>query len=74
MKKLPHHAADDLLEIIHRRHTYGATIIATNRPIKDWGVILGDNAATSAILDRFLEEAEVFNIKGKSYRMNKKKK
>ncbi len=74
MKKMPPNAADDLLEIIHRRYNETATIIATNRPIEDWGVILGDNAATSAILDRFLDDANIFNIKGKSYRMNKKKK
>lgn len=71
MKKMPPHAADDLLEIVHRRHGYTATIIGTNRPIKDWGTILGDNAATSAILDRFLENATIFNIKGRSYRMKK---
>lgn len=47
---------------------------ATNRPIEDWGVILGDNAATSAILDRFLDDVSIFNIKGKSYRMQKRKK
>ena len=72
MPPLPPHAADDLLEIVHRRHGYTATIIATNRPIKDWGSILGDNAATSAILDRFLENTEILTIKGRSYRMKGK--
>ena len=71
MKKMPATAADDLLEVIHRRHGHSSTIIATNRPIEDWGVILGDNAATSAILDRFLQNAAVFQIRGKSFRMNK---
>jgi DNA replication protein DnaC len=73
MKKMPGNAADDFLEIIHRRHGSASTIIATNRPIEDWGVILGDTAATSAILDRFLQDAIIFAVKGKSYRMNKKK-
>ena len=45
-----------------------------NEPIEDWGIILGDNAATSAILDRFLDDISIFNIKGKSYRMQKSKK
>ena len=31
MKKMPQNAADDLLEVIHRRHMTGSTIIATNR-------------------------------------------
>jgi DNA replication protein DnaC len=69
MKKMPPNAADDLLEVIHRRHQNAATIIATNRIVSDWGTILGDNAATAAILDRFLESATVLTIKGKSYRL-----
>jgi len=74
MKKMPQSAADDLLEVIHRRHMTGSTIIATNRIVSDWNVILGDTAATAAILDRFLENAEVFTIKGKSYRLSNKTK
>lgn len=70
MKKMPQNAADDLLEIIHRRYQTGATIIATNRVVSDWGIILGDNSATAAILDRFLENSIAFNYKGaKSYRL-----
>ena len=73
MKVMPPYAADDLLEIIHRRYAKTATLIATNRPIEDWGTILGDNAATSAILDRFLDNALVLPFKGKSYRLNRPK-
>lgn len=74
MKKMPPNTSDDLLEVIHRRYNNTSTIIATNRPLEDWAVILGDNAATSAILDRFLDDAHVFTIKGKSYRMRNKTK
>jgi len=71
MKKMPQNAADDLLEIIHRRYQTGSTIIATNRVVSDWGAILGDNSATTAILDRFLENSVVFSFKGaKSYRLS----
>ena len=73
MKKMPPNAADDFLEIIHRRYGHTATIIATNRPIEDWSVILGDTAAASAILDRFLDNAEIISLKGaKSFRMGRK--
>lgn len=72
MKKMPQSAADDLLEIIHRRYQITSTIIATNRIVSDWGVILGDNSATTAILDRFLENVIAFNIKGSSFRLAKK--
>jgi len=71
MKKMPQNTADDLLEVIHRRYLSGSTIVATNRIVSDWGAILGDTAATAAILDRFLENATVFTIKGKSYRLSK---
>ncbi len=71
MKKMPPSAADDILEIIHRRYENASTIIATNRPINDWGTLLGDNAATAAILDRFLDKTTILSIKGKSFRLAK---
>lgn len=73
MKKMPVNAADDFLEVIHRRHGHSATLIATNRPVEDWGKILGDTAATSAILDRFLDQVQIVPFKGKSYRLNRPK-
>lgn len=69
MKKLPQQAVEIFLEIIHRRYMKRSTIIATNRPIEDWGKILGDNATASAVLDRFLENVHFLKITGKSYRM-----
>jgi len=69
MKKLSASAAEDLLEIFHRRYNHGSTMIATNRPIEDWGKILGDNAATSAILDRFMHNIHLLTITGRSYRL-----
>lgn len=71
MKNLKATASEDLLEIFHRRYHHGATIIATNRPIEDWGKILGDHAATSAILDRFLDNVHIIKITGRSYRLKK---
>ena len=69
MKPLTSRTTDSLLEIIHRRYQVGSTIIATNRPIEDWGNILGDNVAASAVLDRFLENIHFIKITGKSYRL-----
>lgn len=69
MRNLPAGAAEDLLEIFHRRYHQHSTLIATNRPLEDWAKILGDNAATSAILDRFLENVNLIKITGRSYRM-----
>lgn len=69
MKNLSPVANEILLEIIHRRYQKASTIIATNRPIEDWGKIFGDNATASAILDRFLENIHFMKITGKSYRL-----
>jgi DNA replication protein DnaC len=69
MRKLGPNAAEDLLEIFVRRHEKASTFITTNRPTQDWGVFLGDVPATTAILDRFLEHAEIVRMNGKSYRL-----
>lgn len=69
MKTLPANAAEDLLEIFHRRYHHGANLIATNRPLEDWGKLLDDTAAASAILDRFLESIHLVKMSGRSYRL-----
>ena len=51
MKKLRPSAAEDLLEILVRRHETGSILITTNRPTQDWGVFLGNVPAATAILD-----------------------
>ena len=73
MKNLNSHANEIILEVIHRRYHNNATVIATNRPIEDWGKIFGDNATASAILDRFLENVHLLKITGKSYRLKNMK-
>ena len=44
-------------------------MMTSNRPIEEWGKLIGDVPAATAILDRFLHHAEVIAITGKSYRM-----
>ena len=73
MKHLPPTAAEDLLEIVVRRYEKGAIIMTTNRPLEDWGQVLGDTAAAGAILDRFLHHAEVIRLQGRSYRMHNRR-
>lgn len=73
MKHLPPTAAEDLLEIFVRRYEKGAIILTTNRPMEDWGQVLGDTAAAGAILDRFLHHAEVIRLQGRSYRMQNRR-
>jgi DNA replication protein DnaC len=43
--------------------------MTSNRPIEEWGKLLSDVPAASAILDRLLHHAEVIAITGRSYRL-----
>jgi len=69
MKKLPKRSGEFLFEIIMRRHELRSTMMTSNRPLQDWGKLIGDVPAATAILDRFLQDAEVIQITGKSYRL-----
>ena len=68
MKHLPNKSGEFLFEIIMRRYELKSTMMTSNRPVDDWGKLLGDVPAAAAILDRFLHHAEFIEITGKSYR------
>src|SRR5437762_13482880 len=52
MRKLPVTAAEELLEIVMRRYERTSTLLTSNRPVEDWGILLVDSAAVTAMLDR----------------------
>ena len=68
MRKLPATAAEDLLEIVMRRYERASTLITSNRPVEDWGKLLGDTAAVTALLDRLLHHAHVLTCGPRSWR------
>lgn len=68
MRKLPATAAEDLLELVMRRYERASTILTSNRPVEDWGKLLGDVAAVSAALDRLLHHAHVLKCGPRSWR------
>ena len=68
MRKLPHTAAEDLLEIIMRRYERFSTLLTSNRPVDDWGKLLGDVAAVSAMLDRLLHHGHILKCGPRSWR------
>ena len=68
MRKLPLTAAEDLLEIIMRRYERASTLLASNRPVEDWGKLLGDTAAVSSMLDRILHHGHVLKCGPRSWR------
>jgi DNA replication protein DnaC len=69
LKVLPPKSGEILLEIIMRRYENRSTMMTSNRPIEEWGKLLSDVPAASAILDRLLHHAEVIAITGRSYRV-----
>jgi DNA replication protein DnaC len=72
MKHFPPKSAESLLELVVRRHRNRSTMMTSNRPIEEWGQLLGDVPSATAILDRFLQQAEVIQMKGRSHRMRGK--
>ena len=69
MKQLPKRSGEYFFEIILRRHQVKSTLMTSNRPLEDWGKLIGDVPSASAILDRFLETAEIISFQGRSYRL-----
>jgi len=69
MRKLPATAAEDLLELVQRRYERVSTLLTSNRPVEDWGKLLGDVAAVGALLDRLLHHAHVLRCGPRSWRM-----
>jgi len=74
MKRLPKRSGEYLFEIIMRRHEVRSTTMTSNRPLEDWGKLIGDVPSASAILDRFLSSANLVTITGKSYRLRNRAK
>jgi len=68
MRKLPLTAAEDLLEVIMRRYERASTLLTSNRPVEDWGKLLGDVAAVTAMLDRLLHHGHVLKCGPRSWR------
>ena len=69
IKQLPKRSGEYFFEVIMRRYETRSTMMTSNRPLEDWGKLVGDVPSATAILDRFLHHAEVITITGRSYRL-----
>ena len=63
-----HSADEDLLELVMRRYERASTMLTSSRPVYDWGKLLGDTAAVTALLDRLLHHAHVLKCGPRSWR------
>jgi hypothetical protein len=69
MKQLPRRSGECLFEVVMRRYETRSTMMTSNRPLEDWGKLLGDATGATAILDRFLHHAELVRMTGRSDRL-----
>jgi DNA replication protein DnaC len=58
----------DLLEVIEDRYQTGATVIASQCPINEWHINIGDPTLADAVCDRLLHNAYKVSLKGDSMR------
>jgi DNA replication protein DnaC len=69
LRKLPATAGDALADLLMHRYEKHATLITTNRPIDDWGQILGDVVLVAPLLDRLMHHGHLLKFEGKSWRL-----
>lgn len=65
--------ANLFFQLISVLHEQASLIITSNKGLEDWTELLGDPALTTAILDRITFRCELFNMGGKSYRLEHRK-
>lgn len=58
-------------QLVNARYEKGAMIMTSNRGFAEWGDIFGDAVVATALLDRLLHHAVVFQIEGSSYRLRR---
>ena len=56
-------------QLVNARYEKGAMILTSNRGFAEWGEIFADSVVATALLDRLLHHAVVFQIEGSSYRL-----
>ena len=69
LRKLPAAAGDELADVIMSRYEKRSLIITSNRPIEDWGKLLGDVVVVTPLLDRLMHHAHMLKFEGKSWRL-----
>ena len=68
MKEFTKTQAEDLYELIDRRHHTSSLIVTANRVPKDWYPLFPNPVIAESALDRLVSCAHVITLTGKSYR------
>jgi DNA replication protein DnaC len=67
-------ATNLLYQVISRRYERGSLGITTNLAFPDWTQVFPDDTAASAVVDRLVHHAVIFELTGDSYRLRSRKK
>jgi len=65
--------ANLFFNLISELYEKSSIIITSNKGFDTWAEMMGDEIMTTAMLDRLLHHARIFNLNGKSYRTLRKK-
>jgi len=69
LKRLPASAGDELADVLMSRYEKHSTIVTSNRPLDDWGKLLGDVVVVAPLLDRLMHHGHMLKFEGKSWRL-----
>ena len=64
--------ANSFFNLISELYEKASVVITSNKSFDEWAEMLGDEVMTTALLDRLLHHAKLFNLNGKSYRLKDK--
>ena len=64
--------ANLFFNLVSELYEKASIIITSNKSFEDWAEMLGDEVMTTAMLDRLLHHAQIFNLDGESYRLKDK--
>ncbi len=64
--------ANIFFNLVSELYEKTSIIITSNKSFDSWAEMMGDEIMTVAMLDRLLHHAKVFNMDGKSYRIQRK--
>jgi DNA replication protein DnaC len=68
MKEFTKTQAEDIYELVDRRHLIGSLIVTANRTPKDWYPLFPNPVIAESTLDRLISGAHMITLTGKSYR------
>ena len=69
-RRISESAAEVLQSLVHQRYKSRRSIVVTsNRVVQDWGKYLGDNTASTTILDLLMHRSHLLEFEGRSYRL-----